>query len=203
MCDTKKCTKCGNEFLLDQFHKQKAGRLGRKTMCMYCANAYTSEWRKNNPDKVREANAKWRKNNPDKAKSARYQWRKNNPKYHAKYHRERRAIDPDFRMINNIRSAMYSALNKKGKPGHTEDLIGCSIYELQSYLELLFQPGMTWNNYGKHGWEIDHIIPLSYFDHTDPEQQKRAWHYTNLQPMWAKDNLKKSNKIEERQLILL
>ena len=203
MSDTKKCTKCGRELPLDQFHKQKAGRFGHRTMCMYCTNAYTSEWRKNNPEKSRSAGARWQKNNPDKAKSAKSQWRKNNPKYHAKYHRERRAIDPDFRMINNIRSAMYSALNKKGKPGHTEDLIGCPIYELQSYLELLFQPGMTWNNYGKYGWEIDHIIPLSYFDHTDPEQQKRAWHYTNLQPLWAKDNLKKSNKIEERQLILL
>jgi 5-methylcytosine-specific restriction endonuclease McrA len=58
-------------------------------------------------------------------------------------------------------------------------------------------------NYGVHGWHIDHIIPLDYFDITDSEQQKRAWHYTNLWPLWARDNILKSNKIIEVQLVLL
>ena len=97
---------------------------------------------------------------------------------------------------------MSSALSGGRKAGHTEELLGCSIREARNYLETLFQSGMTWGNYGVNGWHIDHIIPLSYFDMSDPEQQKRAWHYTNLQPLWAADNRKKSNKIIETQLKL-
>jgi 5-methylcytosine-specific restriction endonuclease McrA len=98
---------------------------------------------------------------------------------------------------------MGSALKNNAKAGHTVELLGCSIEDLRSHLEQQFTPGMTWDNYGVHGWQIDHIIPLSYFNLSDPEQQKRAWHYTNLQPLWAVDNIRKSNKIIEIQLILL
>lgn len=72
--------------------------------------------------------------------------------------------------------------------------LGCSMEELKVYLESKFQPGMSWDNYSFTGWHIDHIIPLSSFDLTDPEQFKQACHYTNLQPLWAEDNFKKSNK---------
>ena len=50
---------------------------------------------------------------------------------------------------------------------------------------------MTWENYGRNGWEIDHIKPLSKCDLTDPEQFKEVCNYTNLQPLWAEDNLSK------------
>lgn len=62
------------------------------------------------------------------------------------------------------------------------------------YLESLFQPGMVWENYGNDGWHIDHVRPLSSFDLLDPVQFSQACHYTNLQPLWAKDNLSKGNK---------
>ena len=95
------------------------------------------------------------------------------------------------------------ALKRNHKAGHTIELIGCSIEYLRRHLESQFVGGMTWNNYGLYGWHIDHIIPLSYFDFTDPEQQRRAWHYTNLRPMWAVDNIRKGNKLIEVQLVLL
>jgi hypothetical protein len=79
---------------------------------------------------------------------------------------------------------MYSALT----------LVGCSLEELQSHLENKFLPGMSWENHGKKGWHIDHIRPLSSFDLTKEEDQKSALHYTNLQPLWWKDNLIKGNK---------
>jgi hypothetical protein len=53
---------------------------------------------------------------------------------------------------------------------------------------------MSWDNYGKYGWEIDHIKPLSLYDLTDDNQLKEVCNYKNLQPLWAEDNLKKSNK---------
>ncbi len=73
--------------------------------------------------------------------------------------------------------------------------MGCSISYYKDYLESKFQEGMTWKNYGVNGWHIDHIIPCSAFDLTDPEEVKKCFHYTNTQPLWAKDNRKKSNTI--------
>jgi 3-methyladenine DNA glycosylase AlkC len=164
---------------------------------------YEKQWRRNNP----EYGAKWRKNNPEKSRAAVNKWRKNNPekvrKMWIKQKKRRKTNDPNFKIICNIRTAMSSVIAGNRKTAHTEELLGCSIESLRNHLEGLFQPGMTWDNYGVHGWHIDHIIPLSYFDFNDPEQQKRAWHYTNLQPLWAADNIRKSNKIEERQLILM
>ena len=76
----------------------------------------------------------------------------------------------------------------------TLQLLGVPNAEfLWNHLEKQFQSGMTRENHGK--WHIDHIIPCTAFDLTDPEQQKKCFHYTNLQPLWAIDNMKKSNKI--------
>jgi len=164
-------------------------------------------WRKANLEKERTKNTKWRKENPEKFKAALIRWRKNNPEkvraMKARHISKRRANDLNFRMMANIRSAIYIALRNNIKSGRTAELLGCSIEHLRQYLENQFTGNMSWDNYGRYGWHIDHIIPLSYFDFSDPEQQKRAWHYTNLQPLWAADNLGKSNKIEERQLVLL
>lgn len=64
--------------------------------------------------------------------------------------------------------------------------------ELKQHLEKLFQPGMTWENWSRDGWHIDHIVPLSSFDLTDREQFLKACHFSNLQPLWAKENLSKA-----------
>jgi hypothetical protein len=85
-------------------------------------------------------------------------------------------------------------LANQNKTGSAIDELGCSVDQLKRYLESKFQPGMTWDNWTRDGWHIDHIKPLSSFDLTDPGQFKVACHYTNLQPLWAKDNLVKSNK---------
>jgi len=72
------------------------------------------------------------------------------------------------------------------------------VPELMAYLEALFTPGMTWDNRGLYGWHIDHIKPLASFDLTDREQFLQACHYTNLQPLWWQDNLKKGSSHVER-----
>lgn len=76
-----------------------------------------------------------------------------------------------------------------------KEMIGCSLPELRDHLERQFQPGMNWGNYGFYGWHIDHKKPISSFDLTDPEQQRTCFHFSNLQPLWAEDNLRKSDKI--------
>jgi len=82
----------------------------------------------------------------------------------------------------------------RGKGLETLSLLGCSIEDFKGYLEKLFQEGMTWQNWSFSGWHLDHIKPLSSFDPRKTEQLKEAWHYTNLQPLWREENLRKSNK---------
>ena len=76
------------------------------------------------------------------------------------------------------------------------DLIGCGMHELFAHLEQQFHPRMGWHNYGKSGWHIDHIIPCAAFDLSQPEQQKACFHYTNLRPMWARENTTRGSRID-------
>jgi hypothetical protein len=80
------------------------------------------------------------------------------------------------------------------KTKKSQELLGCSIEFFKEYIEGLFTEGMTFKNHGFYGWHYDHIKPLSKFNLLDKEEQKKAFHYTNIQPLWAEDNLKKSAK---------
>lgn len=93
-----------------------------------------------------------------------------------------------------MRSRLLQSINTNAKSGSAVTDLGCSIDELKKYLESKFQPGMTWENIGE--WHIDHVKPLSQFDLTIREQFLEACHYTNLQPLWAADNLKKSDQVQ-------
>lgn len=114
--------------------------------------------------------------------------------YCAAYVDERRSTDTEYKLRNSLRNRLNIAIKKNVKSGSSVNDLGCSISELKAYLESKFQPGMSWDNWSRDGWHIDHIIPLSSFDLSNTEELKKACHYTNLQPMWAKDNLSKSNK---------
>lgn len=103
-----------------------------------------------------------------------------------------------FKMSHKLRARFKQALKKNFKSGSAVRDLGCSIEELKPYLESKFYPNpetgeiMSWDNYGLKGWHIDHIKPLYSFDLSDPEQVKKACHYSNLQPLWAKENLSKN-----------
>jgi len=111
------------------------------------------------------------------------------------YHRQLYHRSTTYRLRTVLRARLNAALRGKGQRGSAIRNLGCSIPELQSYIESKFLPGMSWKNWGRGTWHIDHMMPLSSFDLSDPQQLKKACHYTNLQPLWAKDNLRKSNKI--------
>tara|TARA_R110000868_G_scaffold66014_6_gene197004 strand:+ start:5682 stop:6254 length:573 start_codon:yes stop_codon:yes gene_type:complete len=108
------------------------------------------------------------------------------------YHRARIESDINYRLAKNLRSRLTSAIKHNSKTGSAIRDLGCDIEFLKNYLESLFTKGMSWNNYGK--WHIDHIKPLANFDLTNREELLKACHYTNLQPLWAIDNIRKSNK---------
>ena len=104
--------------------------------------------------------------------------------------------DSNYRISCVLRARFRAAIKDNTKNGSAVKDLGCSLHEFKQYIESKFQPGMTWDNWSRNGWHIDHIKPLSLFDLTDPEQLKQACHYTNLQPLWAKDNILKSNKVD-------
>jgi Prasinovirus endonuclease VII len=108
---------------------------------------------------------------------------------------KQRLENVNFRLGHYIRTRIWWALKKNHKVEATASLLGCSIEHLKLWLTFYFQPGMSWSNYGQ--WHIDHIKPCARFDLSDPVQQKECFHYTNLQPLWAKDNLSKGAKYED------
>ena len=101
--------------------------------------------------------------------------------------------NPQYRIAVTIRARIRDALKRGHKSMHTEELLGITFTEFKKYLESKFKKGMSWENYG--AWEIDHIIPVSSFDLTSKQGQKKAFHYTNTQPLWAKENRLKCAKI--------
>lgn len=150
------------------------------------ANERLKEWRKRNADKIAIARKIYKDKPENKIKHKRYRLR---------YHKEMMKKNVQYRLAQNLRSRLHSALKNNQKMGSTVRDLSCTISELKFYLEGQFKDEMSWGNWSKKGWHIDHKVPLSSFDLTDRKQFLQAVHYTNLQPLWAKENLSKGDKI--------
>ena len=159
------------------------------------------EYYRNNVDKVRKKNDKWLVENKDKRKEYQKNYYKENK---SKYRKRAREWQSENRKTEKgrILNTMRVRLNRvtKGLEGieSTKSLIGCTFEEFKEHIESQFQPGMSWENYGLFGWHIDHIKPVSLFNMEDSEERKECFHYSNLQPLWAEQNLKKSNKYDKK-----
>lgn len=133
------------------------------------------------------------------------EWVKNNKQRHLKWtrqHRQKRlAADPAFKAQIAIRRRFYMALRNQVydgwniRSGEAVRLLGCTMQQFVQHVESLWSDGMSWGNWTRDGWHIDHIVPLSAFDLSDPEQAQAACHFTNLRPLWAQENLSKGAKI--------
>jgi hypothetical protein len=111
-----------------------------------------------------------------------------------KYFIKRKKSDVNFKILCNLRTRMYDVLKENPKLSTTIKLVGCNIKQLKKHLEKQFTEGMSFDNYGK--WHIDHIKPCASFNLNKPEEQQKCFHYTNLQPLWAEDNLSKGARNE-------
>ena len=155
--------------------------------------AYQRKWRAENIVGLRaKERGKKRVRDPIKLRASHKLWRSKNKHRITGYMRKRRESSA-VRMMDAVRARVHRALTrqKAWKTGKTVDMLGCSVEELRAHLEKLFAPGMTWDNWGRYGWHIDHKVPLAAFDLKTEEGQRSAMHYSNLQPLWASDNLKK------------
>lgn len=116
------------------------------------------------------------------------------------YFQNRKATDLNFKVRCSLRSCMTNGLRRRGigKSLKTEELVGCSLKELQVHIESLWKPGMSWGNRGvaMDQWQIDHIWPCASFDLSNPSEQKKCFNYTNLQPLWTWQNQAKKDKLD-------
>ena len=181
---TKVCGKCKVEKPYDDFHNNKSSKDGKQYSCKNCHNQVIKKHRQENPDKKREQNKKWRQENADKKRE-----------YRKKYEKNRRKSDPIYRMVHYLRKRVGSYCRDidANRTTKTKEMLGVDLDCFKSYMESKFQDGMTWDNYGQ--WHVDHIKPLSLA--ITEQEVVELNHYTNLQPLWAIENLNQSNKYEK------
>lgn len=189
--NTKVCTECKEKFpaTSEYFHKSKGGKFGCRNKCKNCvANTTDREARKKyykqyyekHKTKIIKRQLEYIKNNRDKVNQ------RHNNKYYS---------DINYKIKHNLKRRMNNAIKGHFKDCSTLKLLGCDLETVRNHLESKFTKGMNWDNYGQ--WHIDHIKPCASFDLSDPEQQRKCFHYTNLQPLWAEDNMKKRDKVPD------
>jgi len=177
----KTCSKCLQNKDLTEFNKDSRNKDHLYYLCKMCHRAGQKErckkWREANRELSRVRYKNWSKNNKSKL-ALRERIKKQNLNY---------------KLSGILRSRLYGALHGGCKSGSAVKDLGCSIEKFKLWIEMHWQDGMNWNNHGD--WHLDHKIPLSKFNLSDRQQLLLACHYTNIQPLWAFDNLSKNNKI--------
>jgi hypothetical protein len=180
--ELKICSWCKKEKFLSDFSKRTSCKsTGLHAYCKECQSEKDKQRWKNAT--YREKRKAYLRRNHKKILTAR-----------KRYERKRRE-NPQWKILSSLRGRLWCALKGYFKTASTKKLLGCSLEHFKKHLELQFKSGMSWKNYGITGWHIDHIRPCASFDLTKPEEQAACFHYTNLQPLWAKDNQKKYTKI--------
>ena len=230
---SKVCTKCNIEKPFVDFAKDKHHKTGYKSNCKSCVKEYhltvkdsfknyqkqwqeqnkeyRKEYRKNhynlNKEEILSKGKIWYNNNKEKKLNSTKEYKKNNLEKFRNYQKEyvkfKRANDEVFKFKSNVRNLIGLSF-KRGKNNFSknlssEQILGCSIDEFKTYISLQFKKGMSLSNYGQ--WHLDHIIPLSSAN--TEEEIIRLNHYTNFQPLWAEENLSKSDNINNVQLKLI
>lgn len=204
----KTCSSCKLEKDFSEFHKWKYGPDGYKRVCKTCISIETRTYYKKKQNVIKEKVKNYKLKNAVEVRKKRmeryYQNRdierqqmseyvKKNRKEITQKNLKRRKSDPihHLKHIMNSRMRMFLKSKKLIKTNKTFNIVGCTPSELKEHLEKKFKDGMSWENQGF--WHIDHIIPLSSAQ--NEEEIYKLCHYTNLQPLWAEDNLRKSNKL--------
>ena len=169
----KNCSVCKKEKDYSEFYKNKSKKDGYTFDCKSCRKEYFCK------------NKNIRVEYLEKNKLRIKEWRKNNTKIN-------KEKNPLYKLQCNLRSLISKSITRQGykKTSKSQKIIGCTFDELKSYIENKFTEGMTWKNYGK--WHIDHIYPSSLAK--TEEEIIRLNYYTNFQPLWAEDNIRKGNK---------
>jgi hypothetical protein len=204
--EKKVCNNCNLEKYVNDFSKDKNRKDGLQPLCKSCNKEYKTKYYltneknilnkskryyNNNRDVILKRVKVWSENNRDKTNKYKKDYVENNRDIINKRMSERKKNEPLLKLKMLYRSRINKILGSNRDK--TFDLIGCSPLELKEHIQNKFQEGMSWENHGLFGWHIDHIIPISSANCL--EDLKKLCHYTNLQPLWALDNILKRDKI--------
>ena len=199
----KLCKCCNIEKDILDFSKNKSSKDGLQFFCKLCGNAANKRSRdKKGPEEKSEARKEMYNKNKERELRKNKEWKeKNSSRYKAKskehYQINKKEINLKrkirsqnnckIRVDSSMRKSIRLALNGKKAGQSWKYLAGYSVEELTIYLESKFTKNMSWENYGKNGWEIDHIIPKMFFIYDSPNNPsfKACWALKNLQPLWA------------------
>lgn len=208
---TKICIKCEIEKPISKFYFRKDINCYRKK-CKECIKKRDKEYYKKhkkeralyyqkNKESVLKKKKIFYKNNRERLLNYSINYRKNHKTQNAKYMKNKRRNDIRFRLSCNLRGKLYFTIKGYNKSLSTMFLVDCEVDYLMYHLQKQFKKGMSWDNYGKGSngngmkeWHIDHIKPCCQFDLSKSEEQRKCFHYSNLQPLWAKENHQKLQK---------
>lgn len=199
------CRLCYNKNYNKKYYEKKAEDIKKQVKEYYYKNhekgkEYRREYSKNNPNK--EYHKKYHEEHREKRiQNMNIYYKENSVEINKKqyqYKKVRLQEDTNFYLKDRLSTRIRMAIMNHGgiKDSSAIELLGASIEVVRKHLESLFKEGMTWENHGITGWHIDHIIPCDSFDLTKKEEQLKCFHYTNLQPLWYKDNLRKKNLLD-------
>lgn len=203
----KKCSKCCQFKDVQLFYKDRQKTDGLTSKCKQCfnelekINRLDSTYVKKMREKSKNNQRKRRLNAEIRIEENQYRMKRyhNDSDYRLKiiernsnFRSRKRMSDPKTRAIDNCRRRLSLFLKGKKRLSFSK-MLGCSLAYFKAYIESQFKPGMTWDNYGK--WHIDHIYPLSIAYEEGMEKFVESCKYTNLQPLWCSDNIKKGNKV--------
>ena len=172
----KVCFKCGKQKKKSDFYRDKSRSDGLQPKCKECEKSYKQTEKYKNGRKLYFSKNK----------------KKINKQKNIRYH-----IDIKNKLSITLRNKVVRILKHQKKSGSAIKDLGCTLDELKKHIEKQFKKGMSWDNWTTNGWHVDHIIPLISFDLTDRKQFLKAVHFTNLQPLWAEENLSKGCKINK------
>ena len=209
--ELKKCSKCGSTKLLETYFSKNVKGQRYKT-CDSCRER-VKQYRIDNKDKLKKQAKQYYEANKEMLNKAHKEWLSKNKESQYQKHKENRKAGK-HNCIHNIRKDTCRVCNpnsylkkivskriwealKSNKLKKSLEYLGCDIATFREHLEKSFKTGMTWENQGKYGWDIDHIIPVLYKqDGIEPsiEEVGKRLHYTNCQAMWHTENMKKGNR---------
>jgi hypothetical protein len=210
------CFTCNTIKYRSEFNVQKRAKDGLQSRCKSCFSEYRAlnkersreyiiSYREENKSLIYKKNTAYKEKNKEilSVKNKSYNSQKSTKERKALTHKIKMESDLNYRLSFNVKRYIRTSIKKhiKRQGGVCVGLkninkLSYTPIELKQHLESLFRPGMSWDNYGFYGWHIDHIKPLCLFDLTDEQQLKEAWSLSNLQPLWAKENLIKNKKYE-------
>ena len=209
----KRCSKCGLIKPVNEFTIRRSNLDGLDFYCRVCNKLAQSRYYEANVEKLRARSKEFRDLHPETVMAYRKShrerdritaraWRKANPEkiyIQEKRRREKKLSTARGKLNYYFSNAMRLSLNGYKNYQRWERLVGYTVDQLKKHLEKQFIDGMTWETHGKYGWHIDHKIPISAFNFETFKDVdfKRCWALKNLQPMWAKENIRKGARVEK------